>query len=171
MSQAGILSESSSAAADIETITGNSGGAVGPSAGFNVNLVGSGSISVAGNPGTNTLTISISGSGFTWNTVVGTSQNIAVQNGYINANAGLTTFTLPATGSVGESFQIAGYGAGGWAIAQNAGQKVYLGNSTTTVGVPGSLASTNAHDTIEIMCIVANTEWQCLDVVGNITVV
>lgn len=45
---------------DILTLTGNTGGAVGPTGG-NVNIVGSGSVSVAGNAGTSTLTISSSG--------------------------------------------------------------------------------------------------------------
>jgi hypothetical protein len=49
------ISEASGA---VETLTGNSGGAVGPTAG-NVNVLGDGStISIIGNPGTNTLTIS-----------------------------------------------------------------------------------------------------------------
>lgn len=42
------------------TLTGNSGGAVGPDGGGNINVVGDGSIiSIAGNPGTNTLTATI----------------------------------------------------------------------------------------------------------------
>jgi len=41
----------------IDTLTGNTGGPVGPTAG-NINIVGTGVISVAGNPGTSTLTIS-----------------------------------------------------------------------------------------------------------------
>ncbi len=45
----------------VQTITGNSGGAVGPDLSNNVNLLGTGSISVVGNPGTNTLTITPSG--------------------------------------------------------------------------------------------------------------
>ncbi len=40
----------------ILTLTGNSGGAVPPTAG-NINVLGSGGINVAGNPGTSTLTI------------------------------------------------------------------------------------------------------------------
>lgn len=43
----------------VATLTGNSGGAVGPSSG-NINVVGSGDITVVGNPGTNTLTITAS---------------------------------------------------------------------------------------------------------------
>lgn len=47
----------------ITSVTGNSGGAVGPNAG-NVNIVGSDTIDIVGNPGTNTLTISAGASGF-----------------------------------------------------------------------------------------------------------
>jgi hypothetical protein len=46
----------------IETITGNSGGAVGPDGANNINIVGAGVVSVAGNAGTHTLTISVGGS-------------------------------------------------------------------------------------------------------------
>lgn len=48
---------------EIETLTGNSGGAVGPDGAANVNIVGSGTINVVGNPGTNTLTITDTGGG------------------------------------------------------------------------------------------------------------
>lgn len=44
---------------DIETLTGNSGGAVSPDGANNINIVGDGtSITIVGNPGTNTLTVS-----------------------------------------------------------------------------------------------------------------
>lgn len=43
-----------------ETLTGNSGGAVGPSAN-NINTAGSGSITIVGNPSTNTLTTQLTG--------------------------------------------------------------------------------------------------------------
>ena len=58
MSQAGILSEDTSPLANIETLTGNVGGAVGPDAAHNVNILGGVGIDVVGNPATNTLTIS-----------------------------------------------------------------------------------------------------------------
>lgn len=48
----------SSPAANIETVTGNTGGPVGPDVAFNLNLVGTDGILVKGNAGTNTLTIS-----------------------------------------------------------------------------------------------------------------
>lgn len=108
---------------------------------------------------------------FTWTTVTGTSQTLAVNNGYVLNNAGLVTGTLPATASVGDRIEITGLGAGGWLIAQNASQIVHLGNLTTTTGVSGSLASTNQYDSITLICIVTNTTWTVRGPVGNITVV
>ncbi len=45
----------------VETLTGNSGGAVGPDGADNINTVGTGSITVIGNPVTNTLTAELTG--------------------------------------------------------------------------------------------------------------
>lgn len=60
MSQAGKLFDGT-ILPDIETLTGNSGGAVGPTGG-NINVVGDGTtITIAGNPGTSTLTASFIG--------------------------------------------------------------------------------------------------------------
>ena len=56
MSQSGIASDNASAIGFVNTLTGNSGGAVPPTAG-NINVVGSGNITVTGTPGTSTLTI------------------------------------------------------------------------------------------------------------------
>lgn len=59
MSQSGVLNLNSITPPPtvVETLTGNSGGAVGPS-GNNINIVGDGTTAtVVGNPGTNTLTI------------------------------------------------------------------------------------------------------------------
>lgn len=47
-----------------ETFTGNSGGAVSPDAANNINLLGTGTTTVVGNPGTNTLTITPSAAGY-----------------------------------------------------------------------------------------------------------
>jgi hypothetical protein len=41
----------------VQTLTGNTGGAVGPTGG-NINVIGEGNITVTGDPGTSTLTIS-----------------------------------------------------------------------------------------------------------------
>lgn len=107
---------------------------------------------------------------FTWNVISGTSQAISENNGYIPTNVALTTFTLPASSDVGDSFKIYGYGSGGWQIAQNVGQSIHLGSAVTSTGVLGFLASTNRYDLLEITCLVANTEFTVDAVVGNITV-
>jgi hypothetical protein len=62
MSQAGSLNNGGGGGggSNVQTLTGNTGGAVPPTAN-NINVVGSGSITVTGNPGTSTLTISSSG--------------------------------------------------------------------------------------------------------------
>lgn len=122
-------------------------------------------------PGANTITIAATASGFTWTEVTGTSQAMAVNNGYILNNVGLVTATLPATAAVGDVVRIAGKGAGGWLLAQNASQTIFFGSSTTTPGVGGSLASTNRRDCIELICVTANNDWDVLSVQGNLTVV
>lgn len=120
--------------------------------------------------GANTITIAAAGMGFSWNTVAGTSASMSVQNGYIPNNAGVVTLTLPAVAAVGDSVTVTGKGAGGWHIAQNAGQTIFFGASTTTTGVTGSLASTNRRDTIELVCVTTNNDWNVITSVGNITV-
>jgi hypothetical protein len=59
-----------------------------------------------------------------WVAVSGTSQAMAPNTGYLAANAALTTFTLPASPAVGDIVRVTGVGAGGWKLAQNAGQTV-----------------------------------------------
>lgn len=55
---------------DIETLTADIGGAVGPDAAFNINILGGTNVTTAGNPGTNTITINTAGG------AVGTGQTI-----------------------------------------------------------------------------------------------
>lgn len=116
-------------------------------------------------------TIAVTGGGLAWTVVTGLTQAAAVNNGYFANNGALVTVTLPATAAVGSIVRVAGMGAGGWAVAQNAGQSIRIGNTTTIVGVGGSLASTDIGDAVEIICRVADSGWQVLSMVGNITVV
>lgn len=112
--------------------------------------------------GAGSVTISVTGSGYTWTDVSGTSQSMAVNNGYVANNVGLVTLTLPSTAAFGSTVMIQGYGSGGWRVAQNAGQTIHTGVLSTTTGVGGSLSSTNRYDSIEILCVVADTEWTIL---------
>lgn len=112
------------------------------------------------------------GGGYNWTEVTGTSQAMSVNSGYIANNAGLVTLTLPATANVGDTLIVQGKGAGGWRIAQNAGQTIHFGTSDTTTGAAGYLESTNRYDSIELICITADTEFAVLTgVQGVLTVV
>ena len=114
------------------------------------------------------------GNGFTvtWTVVTGATQTIAVNNGYISNRAGLITYSLPATSAVGDVFEITNINTAlGWTITQAAGQSIRLGNASTTVGVGGSLSSLALGDSIRCVCVVANTTWVTLSVVGNVTIV
>lgn len=213
----------------LETLTGNTGGTVSPTAN-NINTVGSGSITIAGSgstlttqltgltnhavlvgAGTSTITklalatngqvllgstgadpvfgtltgtggitftvgagslvINGTGGGFTWTDITGATQTIAVANGYVTNRGGGVTYTLPATATEGDMFRIAGK-LGAWSIAQNANQQILFGSSSSTVGVTGSIASTNVGDCAEVLCITsgASTIWRILSAVGNLTV-
>lgn len=116
-------------------------------------------------------TVSSGGGGITWTEVTGTSGNAAADNGYICNNANLVTITLPSTIAVGKTIRIAGNGAGGWKLAQNASQVIYFGDQNTTTGTGGYLASVNRYDSIEIICITADTTFNVIGSMGDITVV
>lgn len=109
--------------------------------------------------------------GITWTEVTGTSQTAAINNGYITNNAGLVTVTLPSTAAVGSIVEVAGSGAGGWKVGQNASGVIHFGNLDTTTGTGGSLASTVRYDAVRLLCITANNGWIVLSSEGNITVV
>jgi hypothetical protein len=120
-------------------------------------------------PGAGSITIATSGGGLTWS-VVAAPTTIVVNNGYGANSGGTTAFTLPVTAALGSIFTIVGM-AVGWTIAQAAGQEIFFGNTHTTNGVGGSLASTNSGDCITCVCLVANTTWFVTSSIGNITVV
>lgn len=110
MSQQGRVGEGGTILPDIETLTGDSGGAVGPDAAFNVNILGGSNVTTVGNPGTNTITINTSGG------QEGTGQTIgAVTDDIITfalgAAAGCYTFHVKlvgfeATGPSGAGYEI-----------------------------------------------------------------
>jgi len=120
--------------------------------------------------GSGSISIAATGSSITWNNVTGTSQAASVNNGYIANNAGLVTITMPSTASIGQIVEVAGAGAGGWRIAQNASQVINFGVLATTSGTGGRLDSVNRYDSVRLICITANTTWSVISSQGNITV-
>lgn len=111
--------------------------------------------------------------GFSWNSVASSTQAISPNAGYImNNGSSLVTLTLPVTAPFGSLIGIQGASSGGWAVAQNSGQTINIGSVASTTGTGGSIASTNAHDSLLLVCTVANTNFACLgSPQGNITIV
>jgi len=104
-----------------------------------------------------------------WSVVTSGAQNMAVNYGYITNFGSTVTLTLPAVSPVGSMIRVTGLGTGGWMIAQNGGNSINFGAQTTTAGVGGSLSSTNQFDSIELVCVTANAQWNVLSVQGNVT--
>jgi len=119
--------------------------------------------------GTETKLYNVAGGLFPWTEVTGTTQAFAVNNGYIMNNGSQVVGTLPATAAVGDIVQVVGKGAGGWKIAQNSGQIIHVGDTATATGTGGSVESINRYDCIELICIVANTEFN-VKPAGNYTI-
>lgn len=133
-------------------------------------LTGTGGITFT--TGAGTLAINNT-SGISW-AVTTVDASIVAGNGYIANKAGLLTMTLPASGAIGDIFEITGINsATGWRIAQNANQQIFLGTSSTTVGVGGSISSINIRDSIKCVCVVSgvSTIWNVLTSAGNLTIV
>lgn len=105
------------------------------------------------------ITIAGTGSGIGWTEVTGTSQTMVADSGWVANNGGLVTLTLPATAAFGTAISVIGKGAGGWLIAQNSGQNIQIGNTSSTVGTGGSVASSNRYDSIDLLCTTADTTW------------
>ena len=114
------------------------------------------------------ITISSTGVGsLPWSDVSGTSQAAVVNTGYIISNASQTTVTLPATAAEGAVFAVQGKGAAGWILQANTGQTIHFGNQATSSA--GSLTSTNQWDSVQIVCVTANTTFAVTNAVGSLT--
>lgn len=120
--------------------------------------------------GAGSITINATGGGMTWSVITGASQAMSSNNGYIANRAGTVAFSLPITSSVGDVIAVTGINtATGWSIAYAAGQQIFFGTQSATL-TTGSLASTNIRDTVFLVCVVANTTWNVISSIGNITV-
>lgn len=95
MSQAGSAS-GGGGGGGFFTITGNTGGAVSPLA-SNINIVGSGGVAIAGNPGTGTLTVTTSGGGGT--TTFDTDSGTATESSNTITIAGGSNINTSGTGA------------------------------------------------------------------------
>jgi len=106
-----------------------------------------------------------------WTEVTDATVNLVGNSAYIMNRGTLITATLPATAAKGSVIKITGLGAGLFLIAQNALQSINFCSATTTVGIGGSLAATQAYDGVELVCVVANTTFNVTSSIGNLTLV
>lgn len=162
MSQAGIINaESGPLPADVlETLTGNSGGAVSPDTLHNINIVGTGGVTVTGDPTTHTL--SIAGAGAATITIdtdngsaTGTTLNLLAYQGTNACGASVifsataSTIDLNITDLLGNMFLgldcgnqtltgaantvVGGFGSSGSSLTSG-GQNVVIGGSNLPLG-------------------------------------
>lgn len=117
--------------------------------------------------------LSSSNLGITQWTTATADLTAAVNTGYIVKMAipGLCTITLPAVSAVGDVIEITGYTVGGWLIAQGALQQINFISASTTLGVLGSLSSTQRYDSVKLVCATANTDWNVISSSGNLTII
>lgn len=138
-----------------KTITGDSGGALSPTAN-NWNILGG--------PG---VTTSGSGSTLTINAVVmtdqGSSTTIASDNGYFVTGA--FAMTLPASPAQGEIVRIVADTSSTVTVTGNTGQIIRIGNVATAAA--GSVTNTAQGDVLTLCYRASNTTWISIGGVGN----
>jgi hypothetical protein len=109
--------------------------------------------------GAASLALNVKTGGYNAN-AASTGGSLVAQNSYVVVQAGQTSFALPASSAVGDSFLVAAAqaNAGGWIITQGAGQEIWLGTNHTTSGATGTLAGARSTSVV-LMCTVANVEF------------
>jgi hypothetical protein len=138
---------------------------------------------VLGFVGTGGASVSLTGNTYTiyaataaaslmdWTEVTGASQGMAIDSGYIANNGSRVSLYIPTTAAQGSVVRVVGVGAGGWELSQGVSSIIYFGNVSTTAGVSGLIQSTNARDSVEMLCVIANLQWNVISSIGNLTVI
>jgi len=149
----------------VETLTGNTGGAV-PPTDNNISVLGSGSIVVTGSPGTSTLTISNTNGGFVW-TDEAASFAAVPQNGYF-CTATLTA-TMPASAGLTNGSTVIFYvdSSNPVTIQCNTGQKIQVGDSTSVSGGVAVSSSLYIGSTLTLVYRVVNSTWNSISSLGT----
>lgn len=137
------------------------------------NIMAGSGIGITNGSGTITISNTASSIFLPWTNVTSSAIAMAPNNGYVaDNNSTRVSLLLPSVCPFGRIFGIQGFGNAGFSINQNAGQQIIFGNHSTTVGVSGSLASTNQYDGLTLLCVVANTTFIVYGAPqGNLTVV
>lgn len=150
---------SSSASTNVgQTITGNTGGALSPTAG-NWNIVGTGAITTSGSG--STLTISSTGGGISWLDNSGAFA-AAADTGYFLTAA--STPTLPAAPAQGTVCEFSVVAAATMTITANTGQVIRLDGSASGAG--GTAVASTIGNTIKLVYRTVGTTWWATSSVG-----
>ena len=108
-------------------------------------------------------------SGFKWS-VIAINTAAVKGNGYFTnapvGPAGLTV-TLPAVCAVGDTIRVYDLNGNGWVVAVSAGQFIQIGVNATTPTVGTVTTNIVIGNSIELVCSVANTQWEAVDWNGN----
>jgi hypothetical protein len=112
-----------------------------------------------------------------FNSVTTSTATLNPGNNYYTTYAGLCVMTLDATFPAGKKVRVrAGPSGATFKIAQNSGQVIRYGAQSgvsvaTTTGVSGYLQSVDPNTTVDIECMVSNTEFIVTSNVNSLTVV
>jgi hypothetical protein len=109
--------------------------------------------------GAHSLALNIQQNGFAVN-AASTGVSLVAQNSYTVTQSSQTSFALPATAAVGDTFIVASAtgNTSGWIITQGASQEIWANTNHTTNGATGTLAGL-IHTSVVLMCVVANNEF------------
>ena len=168
-----IFLDSSAVVTSFNGLTGAVQGVSAAVAGTGISVSGAtGSVTITntGVQSFNGLTGAVLADAVPWSAITA-DQTAVINKGYFAKKGTLLTITLPTTAAVGSVLRVSGMNAGLWKIAQNASEVIHFGKTDTTVGVGGYIQSTLARDAVEMICCVADTEWNVVSSVGNITIV
>lgn len=109
------------------------------------------------------------GGGVTWS-VITANQTAAVNHGYFCNKAGTLALALPAVSAVGDIIEVYNMNTGlGTQFTQAAGQQIFIGNASSTLGATGTLTSSFVGDALKLVCSAANTTWRVVSGWGNWT--
>lgn len=148
MSQQGLLTDSTTALADIETLTGDAGGAIGPDGAGNVNLLGTSAQGISTSGAGNTITFTISDA---TDSQKGVSELATDAEAIAGVDTGRTIVPSSLSAKLGTQTQFAlPIGAGSsaalsWTAAPTNGQ-ILIGST----GVTPSLATLTAGTGVDI---------------------
>ncbi len=107
------------------------------------------------------------GPGINWVDVTGTSVQAVPNTGYSADSAGQVTITLPASPAKDDVIQVSGIGAGGWAIAQAAGQAIIMEGNVGISGANAAVISGTQYAAIELQYI-GGGAFTVLNHTGNV---